>query len=128
MVLQNINLSEDEIGRPPFGSNDLSSIGYIVYAVSSVYFKRTLILYVHWTCKYLISGSFAFYLVFWTEFSTCQSTNLKRRWLDLFCNYYHIQCVCNLSIALVVILCCNLSFSHIFGTSKILSLTWTLCL
>jgi hypothetical protein len=37
---------------------------------------------------------FALYLVLWTEFSTCQSTNLRTRWLDLFCNY-HIQCVCN---------------------------------
>jgi hypothetical protein len=38
---------------------------------------------------------FAFYLVL--------STNLKRRWLDLFCNYHHIQRVCNHSTALVVI-------------------------
>jgi hypothetical protein len=47
---------------------------------------------------------FAFYLVLLTEFSTCHSTNLKRRWLDLFCNYYHIQCVCKLSTALVATL------------------------
>jgi hypothetical protein len=51
----------------------------------------------------------------WTEFSTCQSTNLKKRWLDLFCNYYQIQYVCNHSTALVVIFCCcNLSFCHIW--------------
>jgi hypothetical protein len=46
---------------------------------------------------------FATYLELWTELSTCQFTNLKRRWLYLFCNYYHIQCVCNHSTALVVI-------------------------
>jgi hypothetical protein len=38
---------------------------------------------------------------------------IKRRWLDLFCNYYHIQCICNHSTALVVIFCCNLLFCHI---------------
>jgi hypothetical protein len=46
---------------------------------------------------------FAIYLVLWTEFSTSQCTNLKRRWLDLFCNYHYIQCVCNHSTVLVVI-------------------------
>jgi hypothetical protein len=46
---------------------------------------------------------FAIYLALWTEFSTCQSTNLERRWLDLFCNYYHIQRVCDHFTALVVI-------------------------
>jgi hypothetical protein len=51
---------------------------------------------------------FAIYLMLWTEFITCQSTNLKRRWLE-FCNYYPIQCVCNHSTALVVIF----SFWHI---------------
>jgi hypothetical protein len=51
---------------------------------------------------------FAIYLVLWTELSTCQTTNLKRRWLVLFCNYYHVQCICNYSTTLVVILCCNL--------------------
>jgi hypothetical protein len=40
---------------------------------------------------------FATYLVLWTEFSTCQSPNLKRRWLDLFWKYYHIQYDCNRS-------------------------------
>jgi hypothetical protein len=65
---------------------------------------------------------FAFYLVLWTELRTCKSTNLKWRWLDLFWNYYHIQCVCNHSTALVVIFCCNLSFCHNFCTSTILSL------
>jgi hypothetical protein len=34
MVLENMNLSENEIGRPPFWSNDLSSIGYISYQQS----------------------------------------------------------------------------------------------
>jgi hypothetical protein len=53
----------------------------------------------------------------------CNFTNFKRRRLDLFCNYCHIQCACNHSTPLVVIFCCNLSFCHIFGTSKILSLT-----
>jgi hypothetical protein len=70
---------------------------------------------------------FAFHSVLWIEFSTCQSTNLKKRWLNSFCNYYHIQFVCNHSTALVVIFsCCNLSFCHIFGISKILSLTMPL--
>jgi hypothetical protein len=41
------------------------------------------------------------YLMLWTEFSTSQSTTLKRRWLYSFCNYYHIQCVCNHFTALV---------------------------
>jgi hypothetical protein len=52
--------------------------------------------------------------ILWIEFSTCRSTNFKRRWLDLFCNYYHIQCFCIYFAALVVIFCCNLSFSLIF--------------
>jgi hypothetical protein len=67
----------------------------------------------------------AFYLVLWTTFSTCPSTctHFKKRWLDLFCNYHHIQCVCNHSTRLVVIFYgCNLSFCYIFGTSKILAL------
>jgi hypothetical protein len=46
---------------------------------------------------------FAIYFVLWTEFSTCESTILKRRLLDLFCNYHHIHCVCNHSTKLVVI-------------------------
>jgi hypothetical protein len=53
MVHENMNLSEDKIGRSPFWSNYrlgcLSSVGY------SVYFNCTLISYVHWTSKYLIS-------------------------------------------------------------------------
>jgi hypothetical protein len=58
---------------------------------------------------------FFFYFALSTEFSTCQSFNLNRRWLDLFCNYYDIQCVGNHSTAFVVILrcCCNLLFWHI---------------
>jgi hypothetical protein len=83
-----------------------------------------------WTLKCLISVRkftwFAVYLVVWTDFSTCQSANLRRRWLDLFCNYYHTQCVCNHSAAFVMIF--NLAFFHIFGTSKISSLTYTRCL
>jgi hypothetical protein len=71
-----------------------------------------------------LHACFAFYLVLLTEFSTCQSTNLKRRCLDLFCNYYHISCVCNhFAVFVVIFCCCNLSFCHIFGTSKILPLT-----
>jgi hypothetical protein len=47
---------------------------------------------------------FAFFLVLLTEFSMCQSTNFKRRWLDLLCNQYHIQCVCYHFTVSVVIL------------------------
>jgi hypothetical protein len=42
---------------------------------------------------------FAFHLVLWAEFSTCHSTDLRRRWLDLFCNYYHFD-TCILKIIL----------------------------
>ena len=117
MALENVNLSSDKIGRPSLWSNE-TDLDFChqsaTQAVNSANFSHTLILYVH---------GLAFYLVLCTEFSMCQSTNLKRRWLDLFCNYYHIQCVCNHSTALVVIFSCNLSFCHIFGTSKTLPLT-----
>jgi hypothetical protein len=132
MILENVNLSSDKMGRPPLWSNETDSDfchQSPTYTVSSVYFNHALISYVHWTNKCLISVRNLHDLPFmlWIEFGTCQSTNLKRRWLDLFCNYYHIQCVCNHSTALVVIFCCcNLSFCHMFGTSKILSLTYTL--
>jgi hypothetical protein len=58
-----------------------------------------------------------------TGVSTWQSTNLKRRCLDLFCNYDHSQCVCNHSTAHFY---CNHSFCHIFGISKHFSLTMPL--
>jgi hypothetical protein len=112
MVLENVNLSSDKIGRPPMWSNE-TELDFchqsLIYAVSSVYFNHTLISYVHGTRKCLISArkwhALPFILCYFkTEFSTCQSTNLKRKWLDLFCNYYHIQRVCNHSTALVVIL------------------------
>jgi hypothetical protein len=52
MVLENINLSEDKIGRPPLWSNE-TELDFchqlLMYAVSSVYFNHTLISYVHWT-------------------------------------------------------------------------------
>jgi hypothetical protein len=130
MDLENINLSEDKIGRLPFlvlwyRLGFLSSAGYILCQQCTfqphVNFICTLDLEVFNFSEKITC--FAFYLMLWTEFSTCQSTNLKRRWPDFFfCNYYHIQCVCNHSTALVVIFCCNLSFCHIFVTSKIFSL------
>jgi hypothetical protein len=43
MVLENINLSEDKIGRPLFRSNDTDSDfchQSVIYAVSSVYFNH----------------------------------------------------------------------------------------
>jgi hypothetical protein len=46
---------------------------------------------------------FVFYLVLWTEFITRQSTDLEKIWLDLFCNCYLTQCICNHSTAVVVI-------------------------
>jgi hypothetical protein len=50
MVLQNVNLSEDEIGRPSMWSNN-TDVDFchqsVIYAVSSVYLNRTLISYVH---------------------------------------------------------------------------------
>jgi hypothetical protein len=49
MVLQNVNLSEDKIGRPPLWSND-TDVDFchqsLIYAVSRAYFNRTLISYV----------------------------------------------------------------------------------
>jgi hypothetical protein len=48
MILENINLSEDKIGRPPLRSNE-TELDLLIYAVSSVYFNHTLISYVHWT-------------------------------------------------------------------------------
>jgi hypothetical protein len=52
--VENVNLSEDKIGRPPLWSyeTDLDSDfshQSPTYAVSSVHFKHTLISYVHWT-------------------------------------------------------------------------------
>jgi hypothetical protein len=52
IVLENINLSEDKIGPPPFWFND-TDVDFchqsVIYAVSSVYFNHMLISYVHWT-------------------------------------------------------------------------------
>jgi hypothetical protein len=50
MVLENIDLSEDKIGRPPLWSDE-SELDFchlsVLYAVSRVYFNCTLISYVH---------------------------------------------------------------------------------
>jgi hypothetical protein len=60
IVLENINLSSDKIGPLPLWSNE-TDLDFchqsLIYAVSSVYFNHTLILYmyVHWTWKCLIS-------------------------------------------------------------------------
>jgi hypothetical protein len=52
MVLENLNLSSDKIGRPPFWSNE-ADLDFChqspTYAVSCVYFNHILISYVHWT-------------------------------------------------------------------------------
>jgi hypothetical protein len=49
MVLQNVNLSEDIIGRPLLWSND-TDMDFchqsVIYDVSTAYFNRTLVLYV----------------------------------------------------------------------------------
>jgi hypothetical protein len=50
MVLENVNLSADKIGRPPFWSNNTDWDFYhhsVIYTLSGVYFNRTLISYVH---------------------------------------------------------------------------------
>jgi hypothetical protein len=107
LVLENVNLSEDKIGRPPLCSiqTDWNSvISRLIYCQQCIFqphlnFICTLDLEVFNFSEKITC--FAFYLVLWTEFSTCQSTNLKKKWLDLFCNYYHIQCVSNHSTALV---------------------------
>jgi hypothetical protein len=132
MVLENVNLSEDKIWRPPLWRNEKDSNfchQSPTYAVISVYFKHTLISYLHWVLKCFISvrklHDLPFTLLLWTEFSTCLSTNLKRRWLDLFCNYYHIQSICNYSTSFFFFFFgCDLSFCHIFVTFKILSSTY----
>jgi hypothetical protein len=53
IVLENIKISlQIKIGRPPYWSNDRDLVfchQSFIYAFSSVYFNRTLILYVHWT-------------------------------------------------------------------------------
>jgi hypothetical protein len=46
MVLENMNLSSDKIGRPPLWSNDFCHQS-ATKAVSSAYFNRTLISYEH---------------------------------------------------------------------------------
>jgi hypothetical protein len=50
MVLENVNLSSDKIRRPPVRSND-TDVDFchqsVIYVVSSVYFNRTLISFVH---------------------------------------------------------------------------------
>jgi hypothetical protein len=128
MALENINLSEDKTERLQVWSND-ADVDFchqsVIYAVSSVYFNRKLISYVH---GQLFNFSkkitrFCLYLVLWTEFSTCQSSNLRRRWLDLYV-------IIIISSVFVIILqhlwsffSCNFSFCHIFDTSNILSLT-----
>jgi hypothetical protein len=98
-------------GQPLLWSNETDvdfchqSPAYM-YAVSSVYFNHTLISLCTLDLEVFNFSEkitwFAFYRVLSIEFSTCQSTNLKRRRLDLFCNYSY-QCVCNHSTALVVI-------------------------
>jgi hypothetical protein len=50
MILENINLSEDEVGQPPLRSNEADSDfchQSPTYAVSSVYFNHTLIWYIY---------------------------------------------------------------------------------
>ena len=98
-----MNLSEDKIGRPPMWPNDLSSVAYIHVHVCCQQCKFQP--HVNFICTLdleVVNFSeemtwFAFYLVLGIEFSICQSTNLKKRRLDLFCNYHHVQCVCNRS-------------------------------
>jgi hypothetical protein len=58
IVLENINLSEDGIERPPYWSNDKDLLFYhqsSIYALNGVYFNCTLIPYVNWISKYSIS-------------------------------------------------------------------------
>jgi hypothetical protein len=92
MALENLNLSSDKIGRPPLWSNETASDFCHMsptYAVSSVYFNHTLISYVQvFNFSEKITW-FAFYLVLWTM------NWIQYKSHHLFCNYYHIQCVCN---------------------------------
>jgi hypothetical protein len=92
IVLENINWSEDEISRPPYCSNERDLVVYVCFQQCifqpHVNFIGTLDAEV-FNFREKIT-CFAFYLVLLTEFSTWQSTNLKRRWLDLFGNYYLI--------------------------------------
>jgi hypothetical protein len=56
MIFENINLSEDRIGRPPFRYND-TELDFchqsVMYAVRSVYFNHTLISYMYVTVCHL---------------------------------------------------------------------------
>jgi hypothetical protein len=81
-----------------------------LYTLSAIYIQPHII---NFTCTLDLEvfnfsveiTCFAFYFVLWTESIqlSSHSTNLKRRCLDLLCNYYYIHCVCNHSTALVVI-------------------------
>jgi hypothetical protein len=56
--LENKNVSSDKIGRLPMWSKEAEldfCYQSLIYAVSSVYFNHTLISYIHWTQKCLIS-------------------------------------------------------------------------
>jgi hypothetical protein len=98
------------------------------YDVSCGYFKTTLISYVHGLELFNFKvfnfsekiTCFAFCLVLWIYLSACQCISFERKWS---CRPIHIQCDCNHSVELVSdFFSCKLSFSHIFGTTKILSL------
>jgi hypothetical protein len=106
IVLECVNLSSDKIGRPLLWSNETEldfCYQSLIYAVSRVYFNHTLIgnVHVHWTDKVLFQWENDMIChLSWIQYISC--TNLKRRWLALYCNYCHIQCVRNNSTALAV--------------------------
>jgi hypothetical protein len=98
--LENINLSQNKIWRPPLWSNE-TDLDFCHQSANIGCQQCIFQPHVNFICT-LDSEVFNFSEKITTEFSTCQSTILKRRWLDFFCNYYHIQCFCNHSTALVV--------------------------
>jgi hypothetical protein len=112
MAFENVYLSSDNIERSQLRSNETDSDfchQSPTYAVSSVYFNHTLISYVHWTWKCLISVRKLHDL----SFILCYKLNSV---------HVNLLFISSVFVIILYSTCSHLSFCHIFGTSKILSL------
>jgi hypothetical protein len=101
IVLENVNLSSDRIGRPPLSSNETKLDFTYIHCQQCRFQPHFNFICTLDSIQFQKENDMSLPFILWTEFSAYQSTNLKRRWLGLFCNYYHIQYVCNHSTTLV---------------------------
>jgi hypothetical protein len=109
MVLENVNLSSDRNWATVVWYNDTAVQISILSSVIYIRCQQCIFqLYVNFIqCMYMDLAVFnfnkkiTFCVMNWIQYMSHH--NLNRRWLDLFCYYYHIQCVCYHSTALGVI-------------------------